>query len=463
MPEQGDAAEDRHQRGDRSIAASCIATARSPSANTSASSSPPTASRRAPSRAPKAACTSCRAPSTTMPASSPRMRATASRSWTSGCASSRRCAPTCPRRTCSATRAPRSRSSATAATAGRSPKRRTGSPRRVRRRASCSCARCGRSPSRQVRDFVAGAEHVFVVENNYHGAARAAGPLRRRAAAAHAPRAQVQRPAVPADRDHRAGPGRHAASNGPTSARTTSVAATLVRLVAGRRKWPRDHPQRFRHRDAVVVVRRLRRLRRALRAQAGVADLGLQPKDVAFISGIGCSGKISGYLHSYAFHGVHGRALPAATAVKLANRDLTRHRRRRRRRRLRDRRRPLLARGAPQPEHDLHRHGQSDVRAHQGPVVADQRDSASLSGTSPAGNPDAPLNGLAVALAAGGTFLARGFSSEPKAMVELIKEAVEPSGLRHRRSDVALRDVQQNEHVQVVQRERLPPHRHRRL
>jgi 2-oxoglutarate ferredoxin oxidoreductase subunit beta len=51
-----------------------------------------------------------------------------------------------------------------------------------------------------------------------------------------------------------------------------------------------------------------------------------------------------------------------------------------------------------------------------------------LSGTSPAGNPDAPLNGLAVALAAGGTFIARAFSSEPKAMVEMIVEAVRHPG-----------------------------------
>jgi len=53
------------------------------------------------------------------------------------------------------------------------------------------------------------------------------------------------------------------------------------------------------------------------------AELELRPKDVAFVSGIGCSGKISGYFNSYALHGVHGRALPAATAIKLANRDLT--------------------------------------------------------------------------------------------------------------------------------------------
>src|ERR1700739_1211842 len=57
--------------------------------------------------------------------------------------------------------------------------------------------------------------------------------------------------------------------------------------------------------------------------KSACAELALNPKDVAFVSGIGCSGKISGCLHSYAFHGVHGRALPVATAVKLANRGLT--------------------------------------------------------------------------------------------------------------------------------------------
>ncbi len=153
------------------------------------------------------------------------------------------------------------------------------------------------------------------------------------------------------------------------------------------------------------------------------ADLCLQPKDVAFISGIGCSGKISGYLHSYAFHGVHGRALPTATAVKLTNKDLT----------------VIVAGGdgdgyAIGAGHFLHAVRRNPNMTY---IVMDnqtygltkgQSSPTSmlgyLSGTSPSGNPDAPLNGLAVALAAGGTFLARGFSSEPKAMVELIKEAV---------------------------------------
>ncbi|MBV8642619.1 MAG: 2-oxoacid:ferredoxin oxidoreductase subunit beta, partial [Candidatus Eremiobacteraeota bacterium] len=46
--------------------------------------------------------------------------------------------------------------------------------------------------------------------------------------------------------------------------------------------------------------------------KSALAELELRPENVAFVSGIGCSGKISGYVHSYAFHGVHGRALPVA-------------------------------------------------------------------------------------------------------------------------------------------------------
>ena len=158
-----------------------------------------------------------------------------------------------------------------------------------------------------------------------------------------------------------------------------------------------------------------------------MAELGKQPKDVAFVSGIGCSGKITGYLHSYAFHGVHGRALPVATAVKLANRDLT-----------------VIAAGgdgdgyaigAGHFVHAVRRNidmtyivmdnqtygltkGQSSPTSATGYVAS----------VSPDGNPDTPLNGLALALAAGATFIARGFSAQPKQMVAMIKAAVEHRG-----------------------------------
>lgn len=52
------------------------------------------------------------------------------------------------------------------------------------------------------------------------------------------------------------------------------------------------------------------------------ATLGLQPEKLAVISGIGCSGRIPGYMHTYGFHGIHGRALPVATGLKLARPEL---------------------------------------------------------------------------------------------------------------------------------------------
>ena len=161
--------------------------------------------------------------------------------------------------------------------------------------------------------------------------------------------------------------------------------------------------------------------------KSACAELALNPKDVAFISGIGCSGKISGYLHSYAFHGVHGRALPVATAVKLANNGLT-----------------VIAAGgdgdgfAIGAGHFLHAVRRNANITY---IVMDNQtygltkgqssptsDLGYVTGTSPGGNPDAPLNGMAVALAAGGTFIARGFSAQPKKLIELIKAAIEHPG-----------------------------------
>ncbi|WP_042348814.1 2-oxoacid:ferredoxin oxidoreductase subunit beta [Bacillus massiliigorillae] len=57
--------------------------------------------------------------------------------------------------------------------------------------------------------------------------------------------------------------------------------------------------------------------------QRASANVGLEPEQLAVISGIGCSGRISGYIKSYGFHGIHGRSLPIAQGVKMANRDLT--------------------------------------------------------------------------------------------------------------------------------------------
>jgi len=48
----------------------------------------------------------------------------------------------------------------------------------------------------------------------------------------------------------------------------------------------------------------------------------LPPEETVFVSGIGCSSRFPHYIDSYGFHGLHGRALPLATGVKLRRKDL---------------------------------------------------------------------------------------------------------------------------------------------
>lgn len=48
----------------------------------------------------------------------------------------------------------------------------------------------------------------------------------------------------------------------------------------------------------------------------------LAPENCVLVSGIGCSSRLPAYVHSYGFHGVHGRALPIATGLKVARPDL---------------------------------------------------------------------------------------------------------------------------------------------
>lgn len=54
-----------------------------------------------------------------------------------------------------------------------------------------------------------------------------------------------------------------------------------------------------------------------------LAEEQLKPEQTVFVSGIGCSSRFPHYMKTYGFHGIHGRALPLATGIKLHRRDLT--------------------------------------------------------------------------------------------------------------------------------------------
>ncbi|MCL7972359.1 MAG: thiamine pyrophosphate-dependent enzyme [marine benthic group bacterium] len=57
-------------------------------------------------------------------------------------------------------------------------------------------------------------------------------------------------------------------------------------------------------------------------AQKLLVDEQLKPEETVFVSGIGCSSRFPHYMKTYGFHGLHGRALPVATGVKLNRPDL---------------------------------------------------------------------------------------------------------------------------------------------
>lgn len=52
-------------------------------------------------------------------------------------------------------------------------------------------------------------------------------------------------------------------------------------------------------------------------------ELKVQTKDLALVSGIGCSSRLPYFVKAYGFHSIHGRGLPIAQGVKTANPDLT--------------------------------------------------------------------------------------------------------------------------------------------
>jgi len=139
-----------------------------------------------------------------------------------------------------------------------------------------------------------------------------------------------------------------------------------------------------------------------------MAEQQWKPWETVVISGIGCSSRLPGYVATYGFNTVHGRALPLATGVRSPARA-ARRRGRRRRRRFRHRREPLPPFVPPQPRRDLHPDGQRDLRPHEGAVGPDdavrRQDEVDLLRQS-----RASFDPCEVAISVGATWVGRAFS-----------------------------------------------------
>src|SRR5262245_52050975 len=56
--------------------------------------------------------------------------------------------------------------------------------------------------------------------------------------------------------------------------------------------------------------------------QLELADLGVRPENLVFVSGIGCAARFPYYMNTYGVHSIHGRAPAIATGLAMARPDL---------------------------------------------------------------------------------------------------------------------------------------------
>jgi 2-oxoglutarate ferredoxin oxidoreductase subunit beta len=161
--------------------------------------------------------------------------------------------------------------------------------------------------------------------------------------------------------------------------------------------------------------------------KGALADLGLNQHEVVVASGIGCSSKIPHYVDTYGFESIHGRPLPVASAIKLANTKLT-----------------VVAMGGDGDgfgigvQHFVHimrRNYNLTYIVHDNQIyglTTGQASPTSLKGmktkTTPWGVIEEPFRPIAVAINGGATFVARAFAGDPNHLKEIFKQAIEHQG-----------------------------------
>ncbi len=162
--------------------------------------------------------------------------------------------------------------------------------------------------------------------------------------------------------------------------------------------------------------------------------LDVDPNNTAIVSGIGCSSRLPVFVKSYGFHTVHGRTLPVATGIKLANPELT-----------------VMAMGGDgdgfaigggHVPHAARRNVDITyvvmdnfiyglTKGQTSPTTG-TKDGVGhgfkLTTTSPYGQYEDPINPLAMLLIYGASFVARGYSAKPKQLAELYKAAMSHKG-----------------------------------
>jgi 2-oxoglutarate ferredoxin oxidoreductase subunit beta len=158
-----------------------------------------------------------------------------------------------------------------------------------------------------------------------------------------------------------------------------------------------------------------------------LAGLGLKPHQVAMCSGIGQAAKTPQYLKANVFNGLHGRGLPSAQGVKLANPELV-----------------VINESGDGCNYGeggnhflaaLRRNINMTLIVHDNQIYGLTKGQASpttvqdtVTKTQPHGAPSSAFNPIAVAVAMKASFVARSFSGDIDFTAELIQQAVQHDG-----------------------------------
>src|SRR5215510_11021909 len=164
---------------------------------------------------------------------------------------------------------------------------------------------------------------------------------------------------------------------------------------------------------------------RALELAAG--KLGIQPKELMVVSGIGCSSNLPGFIHTYGVHSLHGRAVAVAEGIKLANHSLN-----------------VVMTGGDGDGygigighfiHAMRRNIDITYIVMNNQIYGLTTGQASpttmkdmRTKSTPRGNVEMPINPIALALVSGATYVARGFSGVPEHMASLIAGGIAHHG-----------------------------------
>jgi 2-oxoglutarate/2-oxoacid ferredoxin oxidoreductase subunit beta len=156
-------------------------------------------------------------------------------------------------------------------------------------------------------------------------------------------------------------------------------------------------------------------------------DIGVDKKDVVWVSGIGCSSRFPYYMNTYGLHGIHGRAPIIAGGLKMARPDLSVW--------VATGDGDLLSIGGNHFIHACRRNVDIKILLFNNQIYGLTKGQYSptsefgkVTKSTPYGSIDHPFNPVALALGAECTFVARTLDRDPKHLQAIIKAAADHTG-----------------------------------